>query len=376
MPVKFLSVLLTLALLHVSCSSTSSDSNTSGSDGDSDIVENDETEFDSEEDEGDIQESDTENTESIEAPVTCNGFVLNWDKLKNPILSRQDRMIKDQTIKFHDGWVYLFASQRFAEGEAAEAVFFRSRDLVDWEEWSDEDVEVFGSPEVVQTGDGFVMTFQAGSDPENDFMRRLYYSTSTDLYDWTPPIELAPGVHESASIIDGCVAPLYDGRLVLGYKHRSIQLFFVTISENGLSGPWSEPLIAWPGGELEWAENYQFLKVDDEWRMVATSKDPTGRACDNDYTCNHEPFIYRLEGDDSDLEGWTKWTDKTLLQVPYEDWNTDMHANTGHLVDRRSCDGWFYLFYAGSNDHESFNGRGHGKIGIARSKNLQNWETP
>ena len=50
-----------------------------------------------------------------------------------------------------------------------------------------------------------------------------------------------------------------------------------------------------------------------------------------------------------------------------------MHANTGYLNDFRAEDGFFYLTYSGSIDSESFQGRGHGKIGIARSRDLVHW---
>jgi len=50
-----------------------------------------------------------------------------------------------------------------------------------------------------------------------------------------------------------------------------------------------------------------------------------------------------------------------------------MHANTGYLNDFRAEDVFFYLTYSGSIDSESFQGRGHGKIGIARSRDLVHW---
>jgi hypothetical protein len=91
------------------------------------------------------------------------------------------------------------------------------------------------------------------------------------------------------------------------------------------------------------------------------------------YTCNHEPFIYTMDGAGSELGDWTRWIEKTHLQVPFEQWNTIMHANSGYLTDWRAYDGYFYLFYAGSVDGDRFDGRGHGKIGVARSRDLREW---
>ena len=45
-------------------------------------------------------------------------------------------------------------------------------------------------------------------------------------------------------------------------------------------------------------------------------------------------------------------------------------------LDWRERDGHFYLFYAGSNDGERFSGRGHAKIGVARSTDLKTWTLP
>ena len=59
-----------------------------------------------------------------------------------------------------------------------------------------------------------------------------------------------------------------------------------------------------------------------------------------------------------------------------EDWNRVMHANSAYLCDWREHDGHFYLFYAGANDDVSFERRGHGKIGVVRSRDLIDWRLP
>jgi hypothetical protein len=52
-----------------------------------------------------------------------------------------------------------------------------------------------------------------------------------------------------------------------------------------------------------------------------------------------------------------------------------MHANTAFLLDLRAHDGWFYAFYSGT-DRLDPDLRGHGKIGVARSRDLVNWYVP
>lgn len=53
-----------------------------------------------------------------------------------------------------------------------------------------------------------------------------------------------------------------------------------------------------------------------------------------------------------------------------------MCANSAYLCDWRKYDGHFYLFYAGAMDDRSFERRGHGMIGVVRSRDLLQWRLP
>jgi len=71
------------------------------------------------------------------------------------------------------------------------------------------------------------------------------------------------------------------------------------------------------------------------------------------------------------------------FDVPQDAWNrghtpgiTHETANSGYLCDARKLDGYWYLFYAGSTELTEFDGRGHAKIGVVRSKDLQHWQVP
>jgi hypothetical protein len=46
-------------------------------------------------------------------------------------------------------------------------------------------------------------------------------------------------------------------------------------------------------------------------------------------------------------------------------------ANAAFLTD-----GFYYLLYAGRTDIESFSGRGHAKLGLARGRDLAVWDVP
>jgi hypothetical protein len=299
---------------------------------------------------------------------------IDWFSLRNPILSMPDRMIKDQAVVYADGWFYVFASQRF-EPETEEAYrekwsIWRSRDLKSFEAFQEPALHPgAGSPDITRHGDVWHLTCQKALSESN--RRQLHYATSADLVHWTPLQPLLPGVHPETSCIDAAVGWV-NGYAYLGYKLG--QEFHVTRSQNrGIDGKWLPPQPASAGGA--WAENYQFIQIDGTWRMIATARDPGGDGSGG-YTGSHAPFIYRMEGDGDSLDHWAKWADMTLIEIPGEDWNTVMHANSAYLCDWRAQDGYFYLFYAGSNDAVRFKERGHAKVGVARSKDLKSWALP
>lgn len=300
---------------------------------------------------------------------------IDWAALSNPVLMRDDAMLKDQSVVFHDGWFYIFASVRFEETDAGTAErrrpFFRTRDFKAYEDLFDPDIENGGSPDATFHDGLFYMVFQLAVPPGDEYARHIFYSTSSDLVEWTPAAEIAPEMEQGLRRIDGALG-FEGGRFYFAFK--ADQFMHVARSAGpALDGRWEGPVMASPGEEFGWAENYQFIKLDGKWRMVATAHDPAGKNCESDYTCGLAPFIYKMNGDGTELDDWATWVDKTLLEIPVEGWNTVMHANTAYLCDWRVHDGYFYLFYAGSNDSDSFEQRGHAKLGVARSRDLVTW---
>jgi hypothetical protein len=309
---------------------------------------------------------------------------IDWGALRNPVLGLDDRRLKDQAIGYEDGWFHIFSSTSFADDDPAadtkERSFFRTRDFRTFEPYRDDDLNPPGvgvdSPDLIQIDDVWHMVYQF-PDPDMPENRRLHLSTSSDLLTWSPPIDIAPDVLPDQSIIDGALIRR-GGHFFLGFKWRAPQFFYVTRSENTtLDQRWlpaERALTPVDHFFFGFAENYQFDSIDGDLRMIATARDPEGVRCPNLFTCSHEPFIYELaSGDGGELAHWRLWRRKTQLAIPYEDWNPIMHANTGYLNDWRGRDGFFYLSYAGSLDSESFQGRGHGKIGLARSRDLVHW---
>ncbi len=307
---------------------------------------------------------------------------IDWAGLKNPVLAEPDRMLKDQAVVYNDGWFYIFCSSRFESDDPDQDKkthwIYKTRDFRTYERFYDDDLDVrkdsglergMGSPDVTRWDGTWYMVWQSG--PDGTRRRNLFYSTSLDLEDWTPSIQLNPALKLNARRIDGALA-YESGFYYIGYKSR--QRFRVARSEGPeLDGNWLPSKSASAGGG--WAENYQFIKIDGQWFMIATARDPE-KPIDTGYTASHESFIYMMDGDGSVYRHWTRWVDKRQLKVPCEDWNRAMHANSAYLCDWRNHDGYFYLFYAGSNDHTSFDRRGHGKIGVIRSRDLENWNVP
>jgi hypothetical protein len=118
-------------------------------------------------------------------------------------------------------------------------------------------------------------------------------------------------------------------------------------------------------------ENKQPLLIDGTWHLLGTT-----------IPLVHRPRLYTLEGDPNDPRAWLKWKLKRELNIPEEAWNTGANpaeyerSNAAYLIDERAIDGYFYLLYAGSTEVQTHSGRGHSRLGLARSQNLTSWRTP
>lgn len=159
-------------------------------------------------------------------------------------------------------------------------------------------------------------------------------------------------------LIDAAVAHT-EGGLLLAFKLW--QQPTLALSPSGsLDGPFE--VLGAP--EIEGVENYQFLQLEGVWHLMATR------------LSDHAPALYRADPDGD----WLRWERTHIFDIPREGWNDEEPANAGFLCDARQVEGeaggWFYLFYGGSDELDSFEGRGHAKLGVARSADLQTWITP
>jgi hypothetical protein len=293
-----------------------------------------------------------------------------WKDLRNPIFSL-DHMVKDQTIRLVDGRFHLFYSERTEEGAGKGGTGHAvSRNLADWKQART--VQHWGSPDITRAADGrYLITYQAQLPTNPDVSKLHFVATKRVGGKWSEPVRLIPGIFEEERTIDGAFAHTRDGLFLLFKRgaHTAVEQHDeLAWSPSGSpDGPWSYL------GEtdLPWSENFQFLSIDGTWHVLLTE------------IPIHRPALYRLAGDPADPESWRHWTLVRQLDVPQEAWNsgetpgiTHETANSAYLCDARRLDGYWYLFYAGSTELTAFEGRGHGKIGVARSKDLETWEVP
>ncbi|MGH9026480.1 MAG: hypothetical protein ACRDWD_10270 [Acidimicrobiia bacterium] len=292
---------------------------------------------------------------------------VSWDQARNPVISLPDQALKNETVTVIDGRWYLITSYRF-EDERVGSVLFESDGLATWTQ-REARLPDDNSPNLTREGGGnYVLTFQS---VDTGGATRLYYRTSPDLVTWSDRRPLFPDAFPGQRLIDPGLAHTANG-LFLMFKRGERdgpQFSEVAWSESGdLDGPWE--LLGEP--DTKPLEDFQFLVIDGAWHVLGT-----------EIPIVHVPVLYRLVGDPADPESWLHWEEVGRFEIPEESWNegatpgiTHETANASFLCDARAADGYFYLFYGGSTELDTFAGRGHAKIGVARSRDLQTWEVP
>jgi hypothetical protein len=313
--------------------------------------------------------------------------VIHWSDLHNPIMSSPSAGEKDEEIVWFAGrWHMLFSYVRDDKSSPGgvywDVATSTSTDLTNWSPpvaWPAQPGTLgVAAPEIARDPDGaFVVTYQSDPGQTDGAQDLLYYRTSTNLESWSSPHPLAQNLAPEPTdrMIDGSLAWTGNG-LILGYKAGEAgneQAFEIAWSPNGsLSGPWryvGKPDIVVYGGTIE---RYEFLAVGGSWHLMATSN------------VLDQPWLFELAGDPGKPTGWLDWTGGYELDVPKAKWDTGKGissvnyewANASFLCNDTADSGYYYLFYAGSNELTAFDGWGHAKIGIARSRDLVHWQVP
>ena len=295
---------------------------------------------------------------------------IAWKQLENPVFAL-DHMTKDQTLRLVDGTWHLFFSERLATAdESTPTGHGVSTDFVEWT--PAEPRRLWGSPDITRGADGSYVLSHQLPDPTIPDVSRIVYATAPDPNGpWSESVQFVPELFPGERIIDSAVAHTENGLYLLFKRgqHESIdQDVHVARSASGsLTGPWE--YLGMP--DLPLSENFEFLVMSGRWHLLVTM------------IPFHEPTLFRLKSDPSEPESWLHWKKVRELKIPDEDWNTGRNpgfdhelANSSYLCDARRLDGYWYLVYAGSTELDTFDGRGHAKIGVARSKDLKRWEVP
>jgi hypothetical protein len=312
--------------------------------------------------------------------------VIAWSKLHNPIFTSAASSAKDEVVHLFGGrWYLLFSSAAEVPGAASGSPAHwsigaaSSRDLSAFSPlslWPDQPgTQGLASPDITQLPDGrFVVTYTS-YPRETNGEAKIYYRSSADLVTWSAPRPLGPVRMPTERVIDPALAFLPRG-VMLGYKidlPGGRQAFEVAFSPSGsLDGPWT--IVGRPNISLygDTVENYQFLRIDGQWRLTASSNQLD------------QPWLFALGGPPEDPASWLRWTGGYELNIPDEPWEsapgqtgaTHEHANSAYLCDDRPLDGHFYLLFSGTTELTSYGGTGHNSIGIARTTDLIHWEVP
>jgi hypothetical protein len=322
------------------------------------------------------------------SPMAEQAPFIDWNSLRNPVLSYPDWSVKDAAMAHRDGTFYVFFSAFYpVRGQVRSHVVEVS--TTDFKHFSDPifnfDGEEDGwigmcSPDVQFLYGQYVMTFNSWGD-EPGKPNKLFYETSKDLIHWSPRKTLALNLTRLGNqrVIDSSLAAA-DGGYYLVYKdstpgiHSRPRMAFST----SLNGPFRYTgndgvvaLLMKDGKDNGYFhENYEFFQTNGKWYMLTT-----------DYLHNSQnhlkydvqaPYLYALEPGSH----WLKWSQGYTFEISGEKFNMESIANAAAVYDWRKYDGYYYLIYAGRNDGQTYARRGWNRLALARSKDLVHWSVP
>ena len=300
--------------------------------------------------------------------------MFDWAKLRNPVLAYPDWSIKDASMLYEGGTFYLFFSAFYHDRDMlrSHVVEVTTTDFVTFSapvfNWSGEESGWYGlcSPDIKTTSDGYVLTYNSWGDTPNR-PNQLLYATSHDLRAWDAHKDLASNLTTGKRVIDAAIAEAENACFLI-YKDAKHQPQIAQAS--GIdAATWTHvgQAVCLPRDgsvQVRGHENYEFLRIDGQWRLISTNFPP------------HLTWLYTMHDDGTQPEHWLDWRDGYPLDIPEEGFNTKDAHNAGFVADWRAHDGYFYLLYAGNTEVESYARRGHNCLGLARSRDLLHWTVP
>lgn len=291
---------------------------------------------------------------------------IPWENLKNPVYQHENWSVKDATMVYHEpsGHFYLFFSAFFeSQGRIRSHISgVKTKDFINFSEplfvWHGEEIgyKGFAAPEVTFLDGKYIMTYNSWGDRIGKF-NQLFYAVSTDLENWDKHRPLARNITRNARVIDVALTKIEE-KYVINYKIGYLMQRSRMAVADSIDGPWK--IVGRPF--RDWMENGQFIEIDGNLHMMMTADK------------SHTPHLTRWLN--TGKKPLLSWEPLRRIEIPLEGFNTHDRANAGHLKDWRKYDGYFYLLYAGTTESESYIGRGDNRLGLARSKDLINWEIP
>ncbi|HEY4379296.1 MAG TPA: family 43 glycosylhydrolase [Acidobacteriaceae bacterium] len=313
--------------------------------------------------------------------------LIDWQGLRNPVLSYPDWSIKDSAMAYRAGTFYIFFSAFYSErGQVrSHVVEVSTRDFKHYSQpifnFDGEEDGWMGmcSPDVQRLRGKYVMTFNSWGDKPGK-PNQLFYMTSDDLLHWTPRKTLGLNLTKIGNqrVIDAALAEA-DGGYYLVYKeqspgiHSRPRIAFST----SLDAPFRYvddgigALLMKDGKDNGFFhENYELLQADGQWYLLTT--DYLHNQVSPDKYDVQAPYLYALEAGSH----WLKWTRGYTFDLPQEAFNQESIANAAALYDWQKYDGYYYVIYAGRNEGQLYAKRGWNQLGLARSKDLIHWSVP
>jgi hypothetical protein len=325
--------------------------------------------------------------------VSCNSnhsipLNIEWDKIKNPIYQHDSWSVKDACMIYKDSTVYIFFSAFFHDNYdslkqlRSHVTAVKTNDFIHfsdtlfmWDGISDGWLGMC-SPSIIKYDGKYILSYNSWGDKQGK-VNQLFYAVSDDMENWEKHNPLAANLTKGYRAIDA-VLTNHRQKFILTWKESKRINHLKRVDQtrvahcSTLDGNWElvyggyAEFITCDGRYSELIhENAEFINIDNKWHMLLTDYVP------------HNPWLYTMEGNPDELGNWQKWTNGYKLEVPIEErFNTNHAANAAFLTDWRKHDGYFYLLYAGRTRGDNFWKRGDNKLGLARSKDLINWNVP
>lgn len=303
---------------------------------------------------------------------TATSDMSMLSNLTSPILLQgNNRMAyRDPLILHEDGKFWLFYSiatnqtDTVIQGEAFwQTAYSTSTDLKQWSKpiaITPQDLTLnFCSPGSITKHDGeWVMSLQSYPTPNGEKFgndsSRLWITRSTDLSHWS---DLEMIYFMGSDVPNGSIPRMIDPCIIPDKDIPGKWWCFCKIKQTGVSMAWSNDLKSW---------NYE--------GRIDGGENPCVIVQDNKYVLFHSPSNGIGIKQSENLHDWQD-TGLLLLNQQHWDW-AQGRLTAGYVLDARDLPsvGHYLMVFHGEKDNNSFTV--NSSIGIAWSKDLENWQWP